>query len=418
MSSKKLILSIIRNAGWQFLPICIFFMCFFAGSVQSQSVKTGAHILIEHHLEDLENLRVGLVMNPTSRIDGVHMLDTLLSRGVDIRALYAPEHGFRGNYGAGEIIADGIDEATGLPVHSLYGNTRKPTSEMLENIDLLIFDMQDVGARFYTYISTMGLVMEAASEEEKQVWILDRPNPAGGDYVAGWTLDLKHKSFVGMYPIPIAHGMTVGELALMIKDKNWVSIDGDLSLRIIQMQGWNRDMKWPDTGLDWIPPSPNLPTFFHSWIYLGTCLIEGTNMSEGRGTDDPFLIFGSPTLDNEPILAQNWENYFEVSLQPEIFTPISIPGKAWQPKHEDKLNKGIRITSDNLPPDPVAFGVEMLRLLLENDSKAKRNNFLKNLSGLEDFIYHISPYEFGEVGKSWSDDVSQFLEKRNPYLLY
>ena len=176
----------------------------------AMTVTTGAEVLIAEHLAELEGRRVGLVMNPTARIRGTHMLDTLRSRGVSVAALYAPEHGFRGDYGAGEKIADGVDAATGLPVYSLYGTTRKPTPEMLAGVDVLIFDMQDVGARFYTYISTLGLVMEAAAEQGKEVWVLDRPNPASGNYVSGWMLDAMHTSFVGAFPIPIAHGMTLG----------------------------------------------------------------------------------------------------------------------------------------------------------------------------------------------------------------
>lgn len=167
-----------------------------------QRVQVGADLLIQRHLPELTGRNIGLVMNPTARVDGTHMLDTLRSLGVSIKALFAPEHGFRGNYGAGEKIADGVDASTGLPVFSLYGATRKPSPAMLEGIDLLIFDMQDVGARFYTYISTLGLVLEAAAENNIEVWVLDRPNPAGGNYVSGWMLDPKHTSFVGAFPIP------------------------------------------------------------------------------------------------------------------------------------------------------------------------------------------------------------------------
>src|SRR5699024_2804303 len=163
------------------------------------------------------------VMNPTARVEGTHMLDTLLARGVNVTALFAPEHGFRGDAGAGEVIENGVDQATGLPVYSLYGDTRKPTPEMLQHVDLLLFDMQGVGARFYTYITTLGLVLEAAAASDVPVWVLDRPNPAGGKYISRWMMRKGHQSFVGAYAIPMAYGLTLGELAKMIVGEHWIS---------------------------------------------------------------------------------------------------------------------------------------------------------------------------------------------------
>src|SRR5699024_7078966 len=182
-----------------------FFILFFSipGLVYSQSFEPGAQVLIEHHLDELKGKKVGLVMNSTARVEGTHMLDTLLALGVDVTALFSPEHGFRGEYGAGEMIQNGVDQASGLPVFSLYGDTKKPTPKMLQQVDLLLFDMQGVGARFYTYISTLGLVLEAAAESNIPIWILDRPNPAGGQMIAGWLMREKHRSFVGAYPIPM-----------------------------------------------------------------------------------------------------------------------------------------------------------------------------------------------------------------------
>ena len=163
---------------------------------------------------------------------------------------------------------------------------------MLEEIDVLLFDMQDVGARFYTYNSTMKYVIEAAAEQGIEVWILDRPNPLGGDYVAGWVLEPEYNSFVGTYPIPIAHGLTLGELAQMALGEDWYETDAKVNLRVIPMSGWQREMKWNDTQLEWVPPSPNLPTFEHAYAYIGTCFFEGTTLSEGRGTEHPFLMMG------------------------------------------------------------------------------------------------------------------------------
>src|SRR5699024_1550251 len=190
---------------------------------------------------------------------------------------------------------NGVDQASGLPVFSLYGDTKKPTPKMLQQVDLLLFDMQGVGARFYTYISTLGLVLEAAAESNIPIWILDRPNPAGGQMIAGWLMREKHRSFVGAYPIPMVHGLTIGELAKMMIGEHWIDFNKSPNLRIIKMKNWKRSTQWPETGLPWIPPSPNLPTFEHAFAYLGTVLFEGTTISEGRGSADPFLTVGSPS---------------------------------------------------------------------------------------------------------------------------
>src|SRR5699024_5423670 len=270
------------------------FMSFSCQSQSNQNVTVGAEVLLNEHLDELEGKRLGLVMNPTAQVNGRHMLDILLDRGMNVTALFAAEHGFRGDAGAGETIEGGKDQATGLQLFSLYGETRKPTAEMLEKVDVLLFDMQGVGARFYTYNVTMGKVIAGAAEENVPVWVLDRPNPAGGEYISGWMMQDEHQSFVGAYPIPMVHGMTLGELARMMVGEHWIDTTDSTDLRVIPMKGWKRSMKWPDTGLNWIPPSPNLPTFRHAYLYLGMVLFEGVNISEGRGTKDPFMKVGAP----------------------------------------------------------------------------------------------------------------------------
>ncbi len=381
------------------------------------AVKTGAEKLISDHLDELEGLRVGLVMNPTAVVDGVHMLDTLMALDVSVTALFAPEHGFRGEAGAGEIIEDGVDQQTGLPVYSLYGNTRKPTPEMLEGLDVLIFDMQDVGVRFYTYHATMGLVMEAAADSGIPVWILDRPNPLGGDYVSGWIREEEFVSFVGPYPIPAAHGMTLGELALMMTGERWLESDAQPDLRIIEMEGWSRAMLWPETNLPWIAPSPNLPTFEHAYVYPGTCLIEGTTLSEGRGTDDPFLLLGSP---NTELGETNFERLNEMisggRVSPAIFTPRSIPGVASSPKHEDAEVSGLRVHVDNFDQfDPFQNGLIILAELMQNSPGESTNNFLYNLAGTRKIDAIIS----GEISPDEADfELEEFMELRQTYLLY
>ena len=381
------------------------------------TLKTGAEQLISNHLDELDGLRAGLVMNPTAVVDGVHMLDTLSALNVDIAALFAPEHGFRGEAGAGEIIEDGTDQQTGLPVYSLYGSTRKPTAEMLEGLDVLIFDMQDVGVRFYTYHATMGLVMEAAADSGIPIWILDRPNPLGGDYVSGWIREEEFRSFVGPYPIPAAHGMTLGELALMMAGEHWLESDSQPDLRIIEMEGWNRAMLWPETGLPWIAPSPNLPTFEHAYVYPGTCLIEGTTLSEGRGTDDPFLLLGSPDTElDETNFERLNEMIFGGRVSPARFTPKSIPGVASSPKHEGAEVFGLRIHVDNFDQyDPFQNGLRIIAELMQNSPGETTNNFLYNLAGTRKIDAVIS----GEISPEEADfELEEFLELRQLYLLY
>lgn len=396
------------------ITFCALFLLLGCNSSQSleQGVKVGAEVLLENHLDALENKNIGLVMNPTARVDDTHMLDTLLALDVNVVSLFAPEHGFRGEAGAGETIEDGMHQETGLPIYSLYGDTRKPTPEMLQDVDILLFDMQDVGARFYTYNVTLGLVMEAAADSDAAVWVLDRPNPAGGTYVSGWILSEEYRSFVGAFPIPMAHGMTLGELATMMAGEGWLESSKPVDLKVIPMEGWNRSMKWPKTGLDWYPPSPNLPAFEHAHAYLGTVLFEGTNLSEGRGTDDPFLTIGSPntTLTEADIrnLAQQFEG---VALDSVSFTPRSIPGKAIKPKHLDQECHGVSIRiTDHQVFEPVGFGVALLELMLSATEGGEMNDFIFKLAGSD---------EVREMNATtWDDDIQAFKDDRAPYLLY
>ena len=386
---------------------------------QHVDIKVGAKVLIQEHLDELAGRNIGLVMNPTARVDGVHMLDTLMALGLPVKALFAAEHGFRGSQGAGEIIQDGLDEATGLPVFSLYGATKKPTAQMLEEIDVLLFDMQDVGARFYTYNSTMKYVIEAAAEQGIEVWILDRPNPLGGNYVAGWVLEPEYNSFVGTYPIPIAHGLTLGELAQMALGEDWYETDAKVNLRVIPMSGWQREMKWNDTQLEWVPPSPNLPTFEHAYAYIGTCFFEGTTLSEGRGTDHPFLMMGgeSSSVNDDVSL---WSNH-GVRLQPTQFTPVSIPGKALRPKGEGLLLNGILWENALEHPDPLTVGLRMMQWLMEHSPEAAYKDYLYLLAGT-DKIDELSRSRINlgtdSLDIDWGSNFESFREKRRNYLLY
>lgn len=408
-----------------YLRFLLLFLTAFALACQSQTtgssanVKVGAQVLIDDHLDELEGKRVGLVMNPTARVGNQHMLDILLSHEVNVTALFAAEHGFRGDTGAGETIEDGVDQATGLPVFSLYGDTRKPTRKMLDEVDLLLFDMQDVGARFYTYNVTLGYVIEAASEHDVPIWVLDRPNPAGGDYISGWMLQDEHRSFVGAYPIPMAHGMTLGELARMMVGEQWIESAGESTLRVIPMEGWKRSMKWRETGLEWTPPSPNLPTFKHAYVYLGTVLFEGVNISEGRGTADPFMMVGSPstTLTTNHI-APLRRTYEGINIERVSFRPKSIPGKAPNPKFEGERCHGIELQiTDINRVDPVKLGVELLSVMLEATPNAEVSDFIEKLSGIDqsDLLQQL---DNGTYLDQWEKTAEQFSRQRSEYLLY
>ncbi len=383
---------------------------------EEERVVLGAEILIERHLEEFEGRRVGLVMNPTARIGRVHMLDKLLALDVNITALFAPEHGFRGEAGAGERIEDGIDQASGLPVFSLYGETRQPTPEMLEHVDVLIFDMQDVGARFYTYIATLGLVLESAANEGVPVWVLDRPNPLGGNYVSGWMMEDEFKSFVGPYPIPIAHGLTMGEMAKMIVGENWMDFEAEPELHVVAMEGWERDMKWPDTKLRWIPPSPNLPTFEHAYFYLGTVFYEGTTLSEGRGTIDPFLTLGDPSTNLAPEDLERMQNISpSINVEPIQFTPISIPGVAPEPKHQGKVCHGILLSAADYDFDPVIAGLEIFSIIMQATDEYELHSFRHLLAGTREIDRLIR----GEIqAANLEFGLDDYLEQRKPYLLY
>ena len=413
---------------FQFGAILLLSILWLSGCVRNgnKPVRTGAEILIERYITELEGKKVGILLNQSSNVlpnaSSPLTLDTLLTLGVDVRVLFAPEHGVRGNVEAGGKVADGIDPPTGLPVTSLYGSSKQPPAELLDELDVILFDIQDVGARFYTYISTMGLLMDAALPAGVDVWVLDRPNPAGGEYLSGWSLQPEFKSFVGLYPIPMVHGMTLGELALMMKGEGWAGQPNDGlqealkatrspgSLRVIPMEGWTRNMLWPETGRDWIPPSPNLPTFEHAFVYLGMCLVEGTTLSEGRGTDDPFLLIGSATLNPDEASLPSFPG---AELTLTEFTPRRIPGKSEFPKFQDQLVQGVRIRlTDPSLYRPVESGLELLRWLLKHDPEAQTTRFLNLLAGDGQIETYLKSDE------SISFPHTDFRQLREPYLLY
>lgn len=402
-------------------------------------VLPGAAVLFKDGAALLKGKRVGAIVNHTAMVGDVNLVDTLRGTGIDVSIIFSPEHGFRGNADAGAKIDNSIDERTGIPIFSLYGSNRAPTPESLAEVDALVFDIQDVGARFYTYISTLGLSMQAAAKQGIPFIVLDRPNPLGGEYVSGFVLDPEVQSYVGMYPIPIAHGLTVGELARMIVGERYLADLDGLDLRIVEVEGWNRAMRWPETGLDWIPPSPNLPTFETALLYPGTCLIEATTASEGRGTQTPFKLLGAPWLDsaelvNElgfdsngtPINDQNvGRSRGGVRIVANSFKPVSIVGMSTNPKHRDVELGGIRIdvvAADAI--DPVALGIDLL-VAMNNQARAAgesefvRESGLRRLSGSTDLFGMLAKETSPDtIVESWADEVAAFKAQRQPYLLY
>ncbi|MEN6426683.1 MAG: DUF1343 domain-containing protein [Phycisphaerales bacterium] len=317
------------------------------------AVRTGVDS-IDAHADLFAGKRVGIVANHTSyNGQGRHIVDVFCSMpGVRVTVLFSPEHGFRGNEEAGATIDTQTDAATGLPIHSLYGKTNKPTPEMLADVDVLVFDIQDVGARFYTYLYTMSLSMEAAAECGKRFVVLDRPNPINGVQVEGPILEPAFATFVGLYPIPVRYGLTVGELAKMINAEGWLANSVKADLTVVPMTGWKRRMWYDQTGLRFIKPSPNMPDLETAILYPGLCLLEGTNVSEGRGTPKPFRQFGAPWIDSTA-LATRLDALGLPGLRfiPTSFTPTSS-------KHQDRLCHGVEITlTDRARLEPFWSGV-------------------------------------------------------------
>ena len=379
-------------------------------------VRPGVEVLISDSLHLVSGKRVGLITNQTG-IDrsGRSDIDILADHPeITLAALYAPEHGIRGEERAGAAIESGVDERTGVAIHSLYGDTRKPTSDMLKGVDVLVFDMQDVGARYYTYVSTMALAMEAAGEHNVPFLVLDRPNPIRGDVVQGNILNPSYKTFVGMYEVPIRHGMTPGELARMYVGAFGISVD----LTVVPVEGWKRDMTFDDTNLPWVPPSPNMPNIASALAYPGTCLFEGTPISVGRGTDKAFQWIGAPWLDG-PALAEALNEYEidGVSFEPVKFTPRNAGDR----KFEGVNVEGVRLIAQSTDYDASRAGVAMLmetyRVSQENWEWYEAH--FDRLAGTDALrLGLVSNASFEELVSGWDAGVSEFESDRAPYLLY
>lgn len=369
-----------------FLFCCLQLACA-QGELRMGSERTGAYLPL------LEGQKIGVVGNQSSLIGQTHLVDSLLAVDVAVVKVFSPEHGFRGTADAGAKVEDGVDATTGLPIVSLYGSNKKPTTKQLEGIDVLLFDIQDVGARFYTYISTLHYVMEAAAEQGLTVIVLDRPNP-NGHYVDGPVLDTAFRSFVGMHPIPIVHGMTIGEYAQMINGEEWIASPCDLI--VISMESYRRSMSFDLP----VRPSPNLPNARSVNLYPSLCLFEGTTVSVGRGTAAPFQHFGAPYLTSD-----------------YSFTPVSGPGSKY-PKHENVSCFGLDLKqSERLNELNLQWLIESYNQA--SDKASFFNNFFDKLAGTDELRAQIVAGKSAEeIKKSWEKGLISFSEMRKQYLLY
>lgn len=385
--------------------------CLSSQIISPNSIQTGAD-QTERYLPLLKGKRVAIFANQTSRVGSLHLVDTLLKSGIQVIKIFGPEHGFRGKADAGEIVKNGIDPKTGIPVISLYGKHKKPTAEDLADVDVLVFDIQDVGVRFYTFISSLQYCLEAVIENEKRMLLLDRPNP-NGFYVDGPVLDTAFRSFVGMQPVPVVYGMTIGEYASMLVGESWLHISKENqkinstnnALTIIPCRNYTHDSlyKLP------IAPSPNLREMASVYCYPSTCFFEGTLLSEGRGTDKPFQIFGHPNLPKH--LYSFTPNPTEGAKQSKCYGQTCY---GWNIHDTEtailkSLQKKIRID----------FLLEAYQLFPGKDSFFLKNDFFNQLAGNDMLMKQIKSGKTElEIRKSWQPGLQKFKAIRKKYLLY
>jgi uncharacterized protein YbbC (DUF1343 family) len=380
----------------------------------------GIDILLKQP-QQLRGRKIGLITNPTGVTSDLRATaDTLAAhRGVELRALFGPEHGIRGEVQDGLAVAAGVDEETGLPVHSLYGADKRPSAEVLGDIDLLIYDIQDVGCRYYTYPYTLSHVMEAAAECDIEVMVLDRPNPINGVTLEGPILNPDFASFVGRYPIPVRHGLTVGEFAQFINAEFGIGC----RLSVVPMQGRRREMWFDQTGLSWVSPSPNIPTLDTATVYPGTCLFEGTNVSEGRGTTHPFEFIGAP-----------WANGHELAAE---LNALKLPGVRFRPihfeptfsKHAGQACHGVQVHVVNRDRfRPFETGLHMLSAFLKRyscdfaflptswEGAPPHFDLLTGGAQLREALLAGAPID--ELVQAWQPALHTLRRKARPHLLY
>lgn len=390
----------IKSETSSFRILSLIFLFFIVQFTQAQ-IKTGAEQL-DLYLPKIKGKKVAIVANPTSVIGKTHLVDSLFSLKIKIKKIFAPEHGFRGEAANGDKILNSVDPKTQIPIVSLYGKNIKPSKKDLSGVDVVIFDIQDVGVRFYTFLTTLHYVMEACAEHQKTLIILDRPNP-NGYFIDGPILNENLKSMVGMHPIPLVHGMTLGELGKMINGEKWLSNKLECKLEVIPVKNYAHNDYYPLT----VAPSPNLPNMTSIFLYPTLGLLEGTEMSMGRGTNKPFESFGAPWLTKGNI----------------EFTPVNIPGKAVNPPFLNQTCRGFILTdfaNDYLITYKQLYIEWIVMLYKECPNKSKFfNSFINKLIGNEDFRKQIeSGMSAAEIRKTWQVGIQKFKVQRLPYLIY
>lgn len=362
------------------------------------TIQVGAE-RAELYLPLLRNKKVGLVVNQTSRVGDQHLVDFLLAKQIKVQRIFAPEHGFRGDHDAGALVSNDVDATTGIAITSIYGKNKKPSKALMDELDIIIFDIQDVGVRFYTFISSMHYMMEAAAESGTEFMVLDRPNP-NGNYIDGPILDSAFRSFVGMHTIPILHGMTIAELAQMIKGENWINQASALKLTTIANNNYRHDMSY---NLP-VAPSPNLPNSQAIQLYPSLCFFEATPVSVGRGTDFPFQVIG----------------HNEVPLGNFEFTPESTPGAALHPKLEDKLLLGIDLRNSTIQGLDLTLFIKAYQQFTQQGlTFFERPDFMDKLAGTNQLRLAIEQGQSAEqIKHSWQTELAKFKQQRKTYLLY
>lgn len=376
----------------------LYFLALLSISSQAQSIIVAAE---QWHLYQplLKDKKVGLVVNQTSSVHGQHLVDFLISKEVNVKAIFAPEHGFRGNYDAGAVVENNIDVKTKLPIISIYGKHKKPSQEVLADLDVIIFDIQDVGVRFYTYLSSMHYMMEASADAKVKFVVLDRPNP-NIQFIDGPILEESFKSFVGIHPIPILHGMTLGELALMINGEGWLNTSETLDLNVIPVQHYTRNSHYSLP----IKPSPNLPNDQAIQLYPSLTFFEATNVSLGRGTVFPFQVLGH-------------NQYFTGDFK---FTPVSMPGSALNPKLMDTELTGLDLRNSKIKGLDLRLFIQWYTLFKNNNADFFNSaSFMDKLAGTDKIRKMIiEGKNADEISATWKHGVNQFKHQRAQYLLY
>ncbi len=387
-------------------------------------VKTGDEVFVEKYLEMVKGKRVGIITNQSGVLqDGRHIVDVLANMpDVKVVALFGPEHGVRGDAPNGKPVADSVDQKTGIPVYSLYGKTLKPTPEMLKGIDVLIYDIQDVGVRFFTFISTLDLTLEAAAENHIKYIVLDRPDMLRADLIDGPVLIDSLLSFVGIQPITSIYGMTPGEFATMINNGGMLKGGVKADLTVIRMENYKRDMWHDQTGLKWITPSPNLPDMESVETYPGNVLFEGTNVSEGRGTEHPFENIGAPFIDSQKLVALlKKQNLAGVKFEPIDFTPQPSPS-ASELKYSGQLCHGVKITIVNrnvfMPVEMATTLIWVIHKLYPDDFKFHDAGFDRLCGTLEVRLELNAGRTPKEISMEWNKGLGEFEKLRAKYLIY